>query len=734
MPSVTRSIKARVELDGEKEYNEVLRRLNAGNSTLRSEMKILQAEYNGNTDSIGYLTDKSELLARSLENQAQKTAAAKAMQESASEYWAKSLAEVEKLKNATELNADALSKAEQKLADAEIVLAKWTTNLNLAQAAELSLKNSIEQNNRALATNKEAIDALDMANRTLATEMQKLEAEYLGSADDAEFLAKKGELLKKTLAEQERMVQTLRETVNRLTEEYGKNDAQTQEWTQKLNLAEAEHFKLKHAIEENNKAIAGESEAMTGLGDVVGSLTEKLGIKLPQGATNALNGMSKLSAGTVAAMGVAAAGVMALVKSVKSLQEETIAAAARADDILTRATQMNISAQQYQAFQYASPFVDVDVDTLAGSLSKLTQEMGKVAAGSDDAKAKFYDLGVAVYNADGTLRDAYDVWLDTMDALSGMTNETERDVAAQDLLGKSASDLASIYRDGTGALREYTAAAEENYIMSDEQLQMLGSVDDAWQKLQKDIEGNKNMIAAEWAPTAKEALEAFDRLVVAAGEALVDSGIIQGFGELVQFAIGLLDPIASLLEAADGAPDRLKPVYEILHGIAGAFAWIADVGNAAIGFLTYITPAGREKWNTALGYNAQYGEYSNLQKWNGTAATMDAQLSGYRGNGGADMSEYGYDSATGLHYDKKTGNYIFPHNAGGNDNWRGGLTWVGEAGPELAYLPRGTQIANAQDSLNAGGVQNYYINVNGVQELDEIITWFNSRRVTARMG
>jgi hypothetical protein len=32
------------------------------------------------------------------------------------------------------------------------------------------------------------------------------------------------------------------------------------------------------------------------------------------------------------------------------------------------------------------------------------------------------------------------------------------------------------------------------------------------------------------------------------------------------------------------------------------------------------------------------------------------------------------------------------HNANGTPNWRGGLTWVGERGPELASLPRGTQI------------------------------------------
>lgn len=31
-------------------------------------------------------------------------------------------------------------------------------------------------------------------------------------------------------------------------------------------------------------------------------------------------------------------------------------------------------------------------------------------------------------------------------------------------------------------------------------------------------------------------------------------------------------------------------------------------------------------------------------------------------------------------------------NAAGDNNWRGGLTWVGEEGPELVNLPRGSRI------------------------------------------
>jgi len=38
------------------------------------------------------------------------------------------------------------------------------------------------------------------------------------------------------------------------------------------------------------------------------------------------------------------------------------------------------------------------------------------------------------------------------------------------------------------------------------------------------------------------------------------------------------------------------------------------------------------------------------------------------------------------------------HNAAGTDNWRGGLTWVGEQGPELVRLPRGTQIYTNEES------------------------------------
>ena len=68
----TRTLKARVELDGEKEYKQALSELNQGNKVLASEMKKLQAEYKDNADSVEYFNKKGDLLQRQLEQQKDK--------------------------------------------------------------------------------------------------------------------------------------------------------------------------------------------------------------------------------------------------------------------------------------------------------------------------------------------------------------------------------------------------------------------------------------------------------------------------------------------------------------------------------------------------------------------------------------------------------------------------------------------------------------------------------------
>lgn len=581
---------------------------------------------------------------------------------------------------------------------------------------------------------KAAIADLNKGNAVLSSEMKKLQAEYKGQSESTEFLTKKGELLERQLLQQKDKVQTLRDALAHAAAQYGESAEETQNWQIKLNNAEAAQYDLENAIRENNDALDGETETMKGLGDTVGDLADRLGIKLPDSARKALNGMQSLSGGTVAAMGAAVAGITALYKAVQQLHQMTIEAAANVDEILTDSMTSGLSTQTIQQLKYAENLIDVSYGTITSTLTKLTRNMAEANDGNTALAESFEDLGVSILDTDGSLRSAESVFYDVVDALGGIENTTARDAAAMELLGKSAQELNPLIAQGSAALREYAKEAEATgYVLDESQLQKLGEVDDAYQELQLQIQATKQQLAVEFAPTSKAVLEGFANLAKTAGDALTKSGLVRGVGELVQFSSALLQPLGALLGLAPELTSGLQPLYTVLHGIAGVFALIADVGNAALGVLTGFTASGRTRFNTALGLNAKYGMYSNMQRWDGTAAEYE----GWRNSSysGGYNSTYGYDSASGRYYDRETGNYIYGYNASGNSNWRGGMTWLAENGPEAVFLPAGSRIMNAQETRQAMGGDTFYISIDAqsVREFNDIVEIARSARVRSRM-
>lgn len=571
---------------------------------------------------------------------------------------------------------------------------------------------------------KAALSELNNGNRVLASEMRKLQAEYKGNAESSEFLTKKGEVLEKQLLQQKDKVQTLREALANAAQEYGEADSRTQAWAAKLNDAEAAQYDLEHAIEENNEALRtskgqlqDENRSLVSVGDTVDDLAGKFGVQLPDGLKKALNNMQGFSSGTVLAMSAAAAGVAALAKVVGELHDITKKAAADVDEILTESAVTGLSTKTIQELKYAENLIDVSYSTITSSLTKLTQNMAKAQDGNEATAESFARLGVAITDETGHLRDAESVFYDLIDALGAIDNPTERDAAAMELLGKSAQDLNPLIDQGSQALKEYAAEAEATgYVLDESQLKKLGEVDDAYQKLQLQIDATKQELAVQFAPASKAAMESFANVVKAAGDTLTRSGIIKGLAEILTSLSGLIEPLTTLLGITPGLTNELQPLYEVLHAIAGVVALIADVGNAAIGILTLDF----NRFNTALGLNAKYGQYSNMQRW-------DTGSAGYSGR--STYEGWTYDPSTGLY----SGNYV-PGNAAGSSNWRGGLTYLGENGPETAILPRGTQILTAQETRGLGGdTYNITIDAKNVQEFNDIVEIARSARVRGRM-
>jgi len=143
------------------------------------------------------------------------------------------------------------------------------------------------------------------------------------------------------------------------------------------------------------------------------------------------------------------------------------------DDLNMLAQQTGFTTAEIQKMQYAADMVDVTFEDISGALKKLKPKITE-----DNAALK--DLGIETKNADGSLRDATDVFYDVVAALAQIDNETERDQVAMTLFGKSADQLAGIIDDGGAALKEYGKQAEDlGLILSQDTLDNLNSINDA---------------------------------------------------------------------------------------------------------------------------------------------------------------------------------------------------------------------------------------------------------------
>lgn len=176
-------------------------------------------------------------------------------------------------------------------------------------------------------------------------------------------------------------------------------------------------------------------------------------------------------------------------------------AAQSADEITTLSQQTGITTDEIQKMKYASDLVDVSLEDITGALRKMKPKM-------DESNENFKNLGVSVTNADGSMRNATDVFYDTIEALSHVENETERDQIAMALFGKGADQLAGIIDDGGEALRKYGDEAEEmGLILSGETLDSLNQTNDTIDKLKAQMSGTMAQIGADVASVLAPALE-----------------------------------------------------------------------------------------------------------------------------------------------------------------------------------------------------------------------------------
>lgn len=598
---------------------------------------------------------------------------------------------------------------------------------------------------------KQALSEIGNGMRVLDSEMRKVQSAYAKNADSVESLAAQNDVLERKILSQTEKIEYLKAALQQSAEKYGESDKRTMQWQTSLNNAEAELNNLNNKLDENKEKIEESGKETGNLGDVVSGLTEKFGIKLPEGMQKSMNSMGSLNTTSVKIAGGFVALAIAIAKAEKALIQMTRESAEAADDIVTLSSVTGMSTDSIQELNYMADLTDVSLDRIRDSLKETTNKMQEAATGTGDAYEAYNKLGVEITDVDGQLRSAEDVFYDTIDALGEMKNKTERDALAMDLMSESAQELNPLIEIGSDGLKQYAQEAHSmGYVLDNEALTALTEVDDAYQRLQKSQEGAKNQLSAEFAPYLTEFYEKITKLIKDGGQALKDSGIVDSFGMLLETVGDIIAPTDQL--SSDTVPkltEALRPLAEIMAGIADTIDFIS---GAATVLTTGIWDwdkwsGGWKQMGKAAGFGYSYGNGNNTQtlkeKWEQTDVNRATSANGY-GQYYANGKWYSnYESYLRDEWEKSGTGTTFEYwkmqkgyNASGTDYWRGGRTLIGEYGPEEVVLPQGTRILTAQETRQASGGDTFYITIpaNTVKEFNDIVNIARNKRRTDRMG
>lgn len=269
----------------------------------------------------------------------------------------------------------------------------------------------------------------------------------------------------------------------------------------------------------------------------------------------------------VAATAAFAAAAAAAVSAAKALVDMTVGGAEYADEVLTLSTQTGIATDKLQEYMYAAELVDVSTETLTKSMAKNIKSMKSASDGSASYAEAYEQLGVAVVDTNGSLRDSEAVYWEAIDALGKIENETERDAVAMQLFGKSAQELNPLIEAGASRMQELGESAHEaGYVISDDMLNAYGALDDQLQYLGVGAEAAKNALGSVLIPILTDlAGEGVDLL----GE--FTQGIIDANGDISKMSDVVGETLPKVVDAImQFIPELIEIAGELISSFLGS--------------------------------------------------------------------------------------------------------------------------------------------------------------------
>lgn len=276
-------------------------------------------------------------------------------------------------------------------------------------------------------------------------------------------------------------------------------------------------------------------------------------------AERAVEGLKKLDERFIgigeAAKGLAAAAIAGgLVELVKGSLEA-------ADQMGKMAQKSGVAIESLSRLSVAAKLSDVDTQTLAKGMGKLSQSISAAAAGTGVQAQAFEALGIRVRDAHGNLKNADTIMAEVSDRFAGMQDGSGKTAVAMAMFGKAGADLIPMLNNGSEELNKFADLSDRLGLTLDASTsQAAQDVNDRFTTMGMALRGIGMQVMRNMLPT-------FDRL----SQLMVDTA--SNTDTMRHVADGLSDVLKGLVATGMG----VAFVFERIGNAIGAVAAAADM-------------------------------------------------------------------------------------------------------------------------------------------------------------
>lgn len=411
---------------------------------------------------------------------------------------------------------------------------------------------TIELNGDTTGLNK-ALKGVDTQLKTTKTSLKDVEKLLKLDPDNVELLEQKQKLLNDAIKATTERLDTLKDALN--------NDLPPDQYDALQREIIATQQELDSFQDQLEDATQGEEDLGAGADDAADDVNT-LGQETSDTADETEDAnegwtMAKQVLADLVSKGIDLA-VSALKELAQTMKDAVVGSADFADEILTLAIQTGLSTDTLQEFAYMADLVDVDLDTVVGSMTKLEKAMISSKDGTGDAADALNELGVSYRLGNGTLRDTEQVFYDVIDALGKVENPIEQDRLAMELFGKSFKDIKPLVAQGKDGINKFKQEAHDmGAVLDDDALGQLGDMDDSFARLDQSSKALGNQLGVALSP----AITALADQLVAMTQDPVWQEVFEQLGTTLE---NLLPTINSISELLSPIMEALSPILDII--------------------------------------------------------------------------------------------------------------------------------------------------------------------------